>query len=37
MKGMGNLCLMVSLLGAQKSGHMHQEPSFLRNMTTGEE
>jgi hypothetical protein len=34
MKGMGNLCLMVSLLRVWKLGHMHQEPSFLRAMTT---
>ena len=37
MTGIGNLSLMVSLLRARKSGHMHQEPSFFRTMTTGEE
>jgi hypothetical protein len=37
MIGMGNLSLMVSLLRAQKSGHILQEPSFFRTMTTGEE
>jgi hypothetical protein len=37
MTGMGNLSLMVSLLRAQKSGHMRQEPSFFMTMTTGEE
>jgi hypothetical protein len=37
MTGMGNLSLMVSLLRARKSGHIHQEPSFFRTMTTGEE
>jgi hypothetical protein len=37
MTGMGNLSLMVSLLRAQKSGHILQEPSFFMTMTTGEE
>jgi hypothetical protein len=37
VKGMGNLSLMVSLLRAQKSGHMRQVPSFLSIMTTREE
>jgi hypothetical protein len=32
-----NFSLMVSLLRARKSRHMHQEPSFLRTMTIGEE
>ena len=37
MTGMGNLSLMVSLLRARKSGHMRQEPSFFKTMTTREE
>jgi hypothetical protein len=37
MSGMGNLSLMVNLLRARKLGHIHQEPSFFRTMTTGEE
>jgi hypothetical protein len=37
MTGMGNLSLMVSLLRARKSGHIHQEPSFFRTMTTRDE
>jgi hypothetical protein len=37
MTGMGNLSLMVSLLRAQKLGHILQEPSFFSTMTTGEE
>jgi hypothetical protein len=37
MTGMGNLSLMVSLLREQKLGHIHQEPSLFRTMTTGEE
>ena len=34
---LGNLSLMVSLLRARKSGHILQEPSFFRTMTTREE
>jgi hypothetical protein len=37
MIGMGNLSLMVSLLRAQKSGHILQEPSFFGTMTIGDE
>jgi hypothetical protein len=37
MTGMGNLSLIVSLLSAWKSRHMHQVPSFLSTMTIGEE
>jgi hypothetical protein len=36
MKGMGNLSLIVSLLRAQKLGHMRQVPYFLSTMTIGE-
>jgi hypothetical protein len=37
MIGMGNLSLMVSLLRARKSGHIHQEPYFFMTMTIGDE
>jgi hypothetical protein len=37
MIGMGNLSLMVTLLRAQKLGHIHQGPYFFRNMTIGDE
>jgi hypothetical protein len=37
MTEMGNLSLMVSLLRAHKLGNIHQEPSFFRTMTTGDE
>jgi hypothetical protein len=37
MTGMGNLSLMVILLRARKSGHMHHIPYFLSTMMTGEE
>jgi hypothetical protein len=33
----GNLSLMVSLLRARKSGHIFQEPSFFKTMTTCDE
>jgi hypothetical protein len=37
MTGMGNLSLMVSLLRARKSGHIHQEHYFFMTMTTGDD
>jgi hypothetical protein len=37
MTKMGNLPLIIKLLRAQKLGHMHQVPSFLRTMTIEEE
>jgi hypothetical protein len=37
MTWMGNLSLMVNLLRVWKFGHMCQEPSFFRTITTGEE
>jgi hypothetical protein len=37
MTGMGNFSLMVSLLRAQKSGHILQEPYFFSTMTNREE
>jgi hypothetical protein len=37
MKGMVNLSLMINLLRAQESGHMCQEPSFFKTITTWDE
>jgi hypothetical protein len=37
MTGMGNLSLIVSLLRAQKLGHILQEPYFFNTMMTREE
>jgi hypothetical protein len=37
MIGMENLFLMVSLLRVRKLGQIHQEPSFFKTMTTGDE
>jgi hypothetical protein len=37
MTRMGNLSLMVSLLMAQKLGHIYQEPYLFRTMTIGED